>query len=133
MSERITKKALYSMADVDADMLFNCGVTYFPFVESSKKIAYSCGVNGCTAVLRRGDNSGALYAARPGANEDGSYNSKLLGMFGAREWAIIHALDHYELLEGRPNGYAVVAVVARGGERFTLATFDRGHNWDVCG
>lgn len=121
------------MADVDADMLFSCGVTYFPFVESSKKIAYSCGINGCTAVLRRGDSSGALYAARPGANEDGSYDSEFVGLLGTRELAIVHALDHYELLEGRPNGYAVVAVVARGGERFTLATFDRGHNWEVCG
>ena len=128
---RYSKKAIYQAANIDTDSI---EVTYFPYPESTEKIGYSCNIYGCTAVLRRGDESGALYAAKVyGGNEDGWSPWEFRKSFGNRERDIISRLDHIEIEEPGHNGRAVFAFVARSGERFTVATFDQGHTWTICG
>ena len=127
---RMSKKAIYKRADINTDSI---GVTYFPYPEPTDKIGYSCNVYGCTAVLRRGCDSGALYAARAYANESGCTNWEMIRSYGNREREIIARLDHIEIEEPGNEGRAVFAFVSRTGERFTVATFDHGRNWTICG
>lgn len=127
---RMSKKAIYQRADINTDSI---GVTYFPYPEYTEKVAYSCGIYGCTAVLRRGYESGALYASGPYANSDGCAPYGFRESFGNRERAIIERLDHIEQVEPGADGRAVFAFVSRTGERFTVATFDHGHTWSICG
>lgn len=127
---RYSKKAIFNQADIDTDSI---GVTYFPYPESTDKIGYSCNAYGCTAVLRRGCDSGALYAARAYANESGCTNWDMVRSYGNRERDIISRLDHIEIEEPGNEGRAVFAFVSHTGERFTVATFDHGHNWTICG
>lgn len=130
MIPRYSKKALYQCADINTDSI---GVTYFPYPEQTEQVAYSCGIYGCTAVLRRGYESGALYASGPYANSDGWAPYGFRESFGNREHAIIERLDHIEQVEPGTGDRAVFAFVSRTGERFTVATFDYGKTWTICG
>lgn len=127
---KYSKKAIYQLADIDTDSI---GVTYFPYPEATEQVGYSCGIYGCTAVIRRGEESGALYASMPYANESGCSPWGFRESLGNREHAIIERLDHIETVEPGKDGRAVIAFVARSGERFTAATFDHGRTWAICG
>lgn len=128
---RYSKKALYQRADIDTDSI---SATYFPYPEPTEQVGYSCGIYGCTAVLRRGYTSGALYAAKPYANEDGHQNPQFLQQIANRERYVIEHLDHIEIEESSSDhSRSVFAFVATTGERFTVATFDYGHSWKICG
>lgn len=128
---RMSKKSIYQRSDINTDSI---GVTYFPYPEATEKVGYSCNVYGCTAVLRRGYESGALYAAAVyGGNEDGCTSYEFVKSFGNREREIVARLDHIEQVEPGNHGRAVFAFVSRTGERFTVATFDHGHTWSICG
>lgn len=128
--KRYSKKSIYQLADIDTGSI---GVTYFPYPEATEKIGYSCGIYGCTAVLRRGYDSNALYAADPYANSDGYSPYDFRKSLGNREHDIIERLDHIEQVEPGKDGRAVIAFVAKDGARFTVATFDHGHTWEICG
>lgn len=129
--KRYSKKSIYQLADIDTDSI---GVTYFPYPESTVKIGYSCNVYGCTAVLRKGYDSGILYAAAVyGGNEDGCTHYDFTQSFGNRERAIIEQLDHIEQIENEGHKRSVFAFVAKDGTRFTVATFDNGRTWKICG
>jgi len=128
---RYSKKALYQRADIDTDSI---SATYFPFPEYTEKVGYSCNAIGCTAVLLRGYTSGALYAAAPYANESGNPTRQFMQQIANREREIIKHLDHIEIEESsRDHSRAVFAFVATTGERFTVATFDYGRTWKICG
>lgn len=127
---RLSKKAIYQQADINTDSI---GATYFPYPEPTEKVAYSCGIYGCTAVLRQGRESGTLYASGPYANSDGWAPYGFRESFGNREREIIARLDHIEQDEPGEGGRAVFSFVSRTGERFTVATFDHGHTWEICG
>lgn len=128
---RYSKKALYQRADIDADSI---SATYFPFPEYTEKVGFSCNATGCTAVLLRGYTSGALYAAAPYANEDGNPTRQFLQQIANRERYVIEHLDHIEDVErSSDHSRAVFSFVATTGERFTVATFDYGRNWKICG
>lgn len=125
---RISKQAAYAMADVNTDSI---GVTYFPYPETTSKVAYSAG-SRCTAVLRRGDVSGVLYVSGPYAND---YAGARIGRdLGNRERAVVERLSHVEVVERDDiHGRSIVAFVARDSSRFTVATFDFGRTWTICG
>lgn len=128
---RMSKKGIYQRADIDTDSI---SATYFPYPEATEQVGYSCNAYGCTAVLRRGYTSGALYAAAPYANEDGHQNPQFLRQIANRERYVIEHLDHIEDVErSSDHSRAMFAFVASTGERFTVATFDHGHNWTICG
>lgn len=130
---RYSKRAIYQRADINTDSI---GVTYFPYPEPTEKVGYACGIYGCNAVLRQGNESGAYYAAgtrNSCGNEDGCSPYGFRESFGNRERDIIARLDHIEQDEPGEGGRAVFSFVARTGERFTVATFDYGHTWEICG
>lgn len=130
MSKRFSKRAILQLADINTDSI---GVTYFPYPEPTEKVGYSCGVYGCTAILRKGCESNALYASGPYANSDGYSPYDFRKSFGNRERDIIERLDHVEQVEPGHDGRAVIAFVSKSGERFAVATFDHGRSWQICG
>lgn len=127
MSERISKRRLLEWADIDTAEV---RATYFPFPEPVERFAHSEGVNGCTGILYRGSVSGRLYAG-------GKYSSEATGAalrraLGYRERAVVENLDRIEVHEG-DGEYCVFSFVARDGSRFTVATWDFGRTWEICG
>lgn len=128
MSEKISKRALYKMADVDIDV---AGVTYFPFPEPVEIVAHSEGLYGCTGILYRGCESGALYAG--GKYSSASQGWDLRKSIGNRERAVVEKLARVEQLEGDGVYYSVLRFVSRDGYSFTAVTRDYGHHWTICG
>lgn len=131
--ERISKRALVNLADVDATHATSA--TYFPFPERVEKIAYSCGACGWTGSLYRGQMSGLLYAVTDCGNDCDTNGCGMRRNFGARELAVVETLARVEEVEGDAHGHArsVLRFVSRDGRSFTAATFDHGHTWTVCG
>ena len=128
--ERISKRALVNLADVDATHATH--VTYFPYPERIDKIAYSCGASGWTGSLYRGQTSGALYAVTNQGNDCPTNGTSVRRMMGARETCVVETLSHVEEVE-HDHAKSVLRFVSRDGHAFTVATFDFGRTWTICG
>lgn len=128
--KRIAKKAVVSLADINATKATS--VTYFPYPEYVEKVAYSAGVYGWTGSLYRGTTSGLLYAVTDCGNDCASNGHSMRKMMGARELAVVENLAYCEE-EEHDHGKSVLRFVARDGHAFTVATFDHGRNWTICG
>ena len=128
MSEKMSKRALYKIADVDMDVT---DATYFPFPEPVEAIAHSEGVYGCTGILYKGRESGALYVGDAYTCESQGY--ELRRALGNRERAVVEKLDHVEQVESEGARFSVLRFVACDGYSFTAVTRDYGHNWTICG
>ena len=132
--KRVSRKHIIEVADINATR--DIPVTYFPFPEYTERVAYSAGMHGWTGNLFKGLESGVLYAVTDGANE-GAGIHRVAESFGFREREIVRNLSHVELVESDSRGgisnYCVMAFVSCDGSRFTVATFDHGKNWEVCG
>lgn len=128
--KRIAKKTIISRAHINATTATS--VTYFPYPEYVEKIAYSAGIYGWTGSLYRGTISGALYAVTDYGNDCASNGHDIREAMGARELAVVENLDYCEEVE-HDYGKSVLRFVARDGHAFTVATFDHGRNWTICG
>lgn len=128
--KRIAKKTIIAQADINASKATS--VTYFPFPEYVEKVAYSAGVYGWTGSLYRGTTSGLLYSVTDYGNDCASNGHDIRRMMGAREAAVVENLAYCEEVE-HDGSKSVLRFVARDGYSFTVATFDRGHSWTICG
>ena len=130
MSERISKKALIGLADINATRATS--VTYFPFPETVTKVAYSCNVDGWTGSLYKGDESGLLYAVTDMGNDCASNGHDMRRAMGNREKYVVRTLSHVEEME-KAHGKSVIRFVSRDGEHaFSAVTFDHGRTWTIC-
>lgn len=128
--KRIAKRTIVSQADINATKATS--VTYFPYPEYVEKVAYSAGVYGWTGSLYRGETSGLLYAVTDYGNDCPGNGSSIRHTMGARELAIVENLAYCEEVE-HDHGKSVLRFVARDGHAFTVATFDHGRTWTICG
>lgn len=128
MSEKMSKRALYKIADVDMSVT---DATYFPFPERVEAVAHSEGVYGCTGILYKGRESGALYVGGKYTSESQGY--ELRRAMGNRERAIVEKLERVEQVESEGASFSVLRFVARDGYSFTAVTRDYGHSWTICG
>lgn len=129
--KRISKAAIKNLADINATHANS--VTYFPYPENVEKVAYSCGTYGWTGSLYRGTTSGLLYAVTDMGNDCSANGYDMRRTFGARENAVIEDLSHVEEVDHSDHGFSVMRFVSRNGYAFTVATFDFGRTWTVCG
>lgn len=131
--KRYSKKAIYDLADININEF--AGLV-FPAPESVEQVGYSRGVNGGTAKLYRGEESGRHYAGGVFAGIVGPYSWRhgLTSDYplGYRERAVVRSLDHAEQLESNEN-YIVIRFVSTSGDYFVVASDDNGHTWRVAG
>lgn len=130
--KRISRKAIVNTSAINATKATHA--TYFPFPEYTDRVAYSAGVYGWTGNQFIGLTSGIKYAVTDQGNEYAHACLPLVQAMGNREKAVIESLDHVEEIEHKDNGkYSMLRFVARDGHSFTVATFDFGHTWTICG
>lgn len=129
--KRIAKRDIINRAHINATTATHA--TYFPFMEYTERVAYSAGVYGWTGNLFRGCTSGCLYAVTDYGNENAPTSYRLMEMLGNRERAVMETLDHVEEVEYKGAEYSVLRFVAMDGHAFTVATFDFGKTWEICG
>ena len=126
---RYSKRAIYDMADININEF--AGIQ-FPAPESVEQVGYSRGVNGGTAKLYRGEESGRYYAGGVFAGIVGPYSwhrgVPSDSALGNRERLIVHSLDHAEQLESNEK-YIVIRFVSTTGDFFVVASDDDGHTW----
>lgn len=127
--QRYSKKAIYDLADININEF--AGVN-FPAPESVEQVGYSRGVNGGTAKLYRGAESGRYYAGGVFAGISGAWTWTHGAGLGYRERAVVRALEHAEQLESNEN-YIVIRFVSASGDYFVVSSNDDGHTWEVCG
>lgn len=128
--KRIAKRTIISQADINATKANS--VTYFPFPEHVEKVAYSAGIYGWTGSLYQGETSGLLYAVTDYGNDCASNGHDMRAAMGNRELAVVRNLSHVEEVE-HDHAKSVMRFVARDGYAFTVATFDHGRTWTICG
>ena len=133
MGKRISRREAIARADVNVSAITDgTGTTNFPYPEALETVAHSEGVYGCTGILRRGATSGLRYFAGPYSSDCEGH--ALRQQMGNRERAVVEQLDRVEVVEQAEHGRrCVLRFVAFDGSAFTVATFDRGHSWAICG
>lgn len=128
---KMAQRDVRNWADINATKATHA--SYFPFLEPCDRCGYACGVYGWRANLYRGRLSGLYYGVWDYGNED-AHLSRLAYKMGARELSVMENLARVEELEYSDNGEkSVLAFIAGDGSRFTVATFDNGSTWDICG